>query len=364
MTRPAISVVMSVYNGEKFLAEAVDSVLNQTFTDFEFIIIDDGSTDQTAQILSDYATRDSRIRIISQENRGRAESLNRGIELARGDLIARMDADDVCLPHRLQDQLEYMNGRPKLGLLGSHVDLITPGSRNLGPWFALPTTDGDIRRGLADGCPLIHPTVMMRRDVIMSAGGYRKLLLDADDYDMFLRVSELTQMANLPQALLLYRIHAGQVSMRGIVAQTYCCMAAKAAAAMRSRGLPDPLNDTVEVNRDVLLRLGITAEEIEREEFRYFAYRLRMLLDSDPESALDVISEYVHLCDARAGEQATATDALLRGASICYRSKRFGRALVFAGRAATRGPGMVAQHVGMAVGRRVRRIGGLTKEES
>lgn len=125
VTCPAISVVMSVYNGEAFLAEAVESILNQTLPDFEFVIINDGSNDKTAEILSDYAKRDPRVRVFPQENKGRAKSLNRGIDLARAPVIARMDADDIAFPSRFEQQLELLTAQPDIGLLGGAVELVT-----------------------------------------------------------------------------------------------------------------------------------------------------------------------------------------------------------------------------------------------
>jgi glycosyltransferase involved in cell wall biosynthesis len=125
-------VVMSVFNGEAYMAEAVESILAQTFGDFEFVIIDDGSTDATAAMLANYASRDERVRVFSQENIGRAESLNRGMQLAEAALIARMDADDVALPERFAKQIEFLRTRREIGLLGGTVEFITPEGRAIG----------------------------------------------------------------------------------------------------------------------------------------------------------------------------------------------------------------------------------------
>jgi len=124
MDSPAISVVMSVFNGQAFLSEAIESILGQTLRDFEFLVVDDGSTDRTAEILAGYASRDGRMRVLRHENKGRAVSLNIGMTLATGDYIARMDADDVAMPCRLQEQFAFMQRHPEVGLLGGAVDLI------------------------------------------------------------------------------------------------------------------------------------------------------------------------------------------------------------------------------------------------
>ena len=177
---PAVSVVMSVYNGQEFLAEAVESVAGQTFSDFEFVIVDDGSTDATADILAEYAKRDRRVRVLRHENRGRPESLNRGIEAATAPLIARMDADDVSLRQRFEQQVEFMRARPDVVLLGGAAELITPERRTLRV-YQPPTEDTELRATLLRHNPFRHPALMLRREAVLGVGGYRKALLDADD---------------------------------------------------------------------------------------------------------------------------------------------------------------------------------------
>src|ERR1700719_2523166 len=196
---------MRALNGDAFLAEAVESILAQTVTDFEFIIIDDGSTDKTPEILSMYADRDARVRVFQQENRGRAESLNRGIELSRSRYIARMDADDIALPDRLNEQVNFLAHHPEVGLLGGAFELITGSGRlrTVRP----PLDDQHIRTLMLRFNPMCHPTVMMRKDLVLASGGYRKALLDADDYDLWLRIGERSRLANLDKVVLQYRLH-------------------------------------------------------------------------------------------------------------------------------------------------------------
>src|ERR1700680_300023 len=131
MNSPKVSVVMSVFNGQTFLSEAIESILGQTFRDFEFLIIDDGSTDRTAEILSTIAQSDGRIQIVSRSNKGRAISLNVGINLAAGKYIGRMDADDVALPRRLEQQVTFMEQHPGVVLLGGAVELISAAGQRL-----------------------------------------------------------------------------------------------------------------------------------------------------------------------------------------------------------------------------------------
>ena len=347
---------MCVCNGETFLGEAVESILNQTFADFEFIIIDDGSTDKTPEILSGYARGDRRVRVFAQQNTGRSEALNRGIELANADLIARMDADDVSLPQRLGEQYEFVRRHSEVGLLGGDIQLITPDSRNLGPWFAIAHGDVEIRRELARSCQFIHPTVMMRKSVVLAAGGFRRAFSKAEDYDLFLRMAEHTQMANLEQTVLLYRIHGGQASTREIARAAQCCLAARAAAAARGRGLPDPLIGVAEVNPEVLQSIGITIEQMRQEEIELFRCRMAFLPAADPESALQMIAKFVDTCASMPGQEDAAADALLLAARMCYRRRQFARALALAARAAAKRPATAGQCIRMAVARRARQL--------
>jgi len=280
MSPPMISVVMSVYNGQAFLAEAVESILGQTFRDFEFIVIDDGSTDKTAKILAAYASRDGRLRVRRQENKGRTESLNTGIGLAEGKYIVRMDADDVSLPHRFQVQLDFMEQHPEVCLLSSSYDRINRAGRILDR-VSFPLRDDEIRSMMLHNNPLCHPAVMMRKDVAIACGGYRKVFSEAEDYDLWLRMSERSQLANLEEPVLQYRIHSKQASIANLRHQMLCVLAARTAAAFRKQGRPDPFSEselTTQITPEVLRNLGVTRAEIEQ-----------CLLASQNSSAADTI---------------------------------------------------------------------------
>lgn len=206
MSSPLVSVVMPVYNGEKYLAEAIESILAQTFTDFEFLIVDDGSTDTTPIILAEYARKDSRIKIVSNEkNSGVAVSLNRGIELARGEYVARMDADDVSLPHRLATQIDFFNRHHEVAVSGSFLTIYETGNK----WEA-PLDSKDIAIHLLFNCPIFHPTVMFRRVLVAnSENNYHDSALHAEDYDLWARLSlqQGFSFANISEPLLRYRVH-------------------------------------------------------------------------------------------------------------------------------------------------------------
>jgi glycosyltransferase involved in cell wall biosynthesis len=210
---PTISVVMSVHNGEKYLREAMESILNQTFRDFEFIIIDDGSTDGSKQILEEYAVKDSRIRLVSRENCGLTKSLNEGIALARGEFIARMDADDVSLPERFEKQVQFLKEKPEFVAVGTGVMMTDCDLRPL-QQRGQPKGHGNICRELlcGNGGAMTHPAAMIRRSALQKLGGYDERFETAQDLDLFIRLSEIGQIENLDPVLLLWRQHPQSVN--------------------------------------------------------------------------------------------------------------------------------------------------------
>jgi hypothetical protein len=331
MDSPSISVVMSVFNGQAFLSEAIESILGQTFQEFEFLVVDDGSTDRTAEILTGYASRDARMRVLRHENKGRAESLNIGINLATGDYIARMDADDVAMPSRLQEQFEFMERHPEVGLLGGAVELINNAGqiiRTARP----PQEDREIKSLMLRGNPMFHSTVVMRKEVALAAGGYRKALLDADDYDLWLRMSERSRLANLGIPILKYRIHSDQVSIRNMEHQMLCVLAARAAATLRSQGFPDPLSEVDEITPQLLDTLGVTAVEIHGLVLEAYAHRMGILGSTDP-GALRVIERLLQFSSTESFNRSLVSEAWLKAAGVHYRQGRPGKALVSVGRA-------------------------------
>jgi hypothetical protein len=332
MSTPPVSVVMSVFNGQAFLEEAIESILSQTFRDFEFLVIDDGSTDATAEILARYASRDARVRIFRHENRGRAESLNIGIGFARGKYVARMDADDVALPYRFDEQIDFMERHPGVGLLGGAVELINAAGKTIDT-MQPPLLDSEIRSVMLRYNPMCHPAVVMRREVAVSSGGYRKALLDADDYDLWLRMGERSELANLGKVILQYRIHANQVSVRGMRHQALCALAARAAASLRRSGSPDPLTSVEEVNMQLLDTLGVSTEEIEELLIDGHMYWVDVLTRSDPGAALPHIKELWKLSGSGCIGRSALANTLLIGAGIHYRQGRLLQALLCAGRA-------------------------------
>lgn len=200
---PAVSVLLPVYNGAEYIRTAVASILAQTFTDFELLVVDDGSTDGTREILGSF--EDPRIRLLPNgENRGLPYSLNRGLSEARAPLVARMDSDDESLPHRLAVQVDYLADHPLVGACGSWVETFGHGA---GDVWAYPEAPEEVKAGLLFRPTLAHPSVMLRKSVLTAAGlNYDPDFLSSEDYDLWARAIEGVPLANVPQVLLRYRL--------------------------------------------------------------------------------------------------------------------------------------------------------------
>ena len=210
---PVISVLMPVFNCEAYVAEAVDSVLAQTFRDYEFLIVDDGSTDRSGRLLEDFATRDQRIRLISRPNTGITRALNEMIGLARGKYLARMDADDVCVADRFARQADYLDSHPECVVVGSRVMLMDPyGSPVARSGHSLTHREIDRELMTRSGWAVVHPSVMMRRDAVVAVGGYDERWRHCEDHDLFLRLAEVGRVANLHEVLLWYRRHYASIN--------------------------------------------------------------------------------------------------------------------------------------------------------
>jgi glycosyltransferase involved in cell wall biosynthesis len=205
---PTVSVLMPVYNGEAFLREAIDSILNQTFTDFEFIIINDGSTDRSEEIIKSYT--DQRIKYYKNEQNLRLIStLNKGIKLTVGKYIVRMDADDISMPERLEKQVKFMEQNPHVVVCGSWAETF---GKEKAPIHYL-AEHNDIMFKMLYQCHLVHPTIIMRgKEIRAFTTHFDPAFLHAEDYDFFVRLGYVYKLANIREVLLKYRSHAGSVS--------------------------------------------------------------------------------------------------------------------------------------------------------
>ncbi len=210
---PLVSVVMSVFNTEKYLAEAIESILNQTYLHFEFIIIDDGSTDSSLEIIQEYAKKDGRIRVIvNSENLGLPRSLNKGIDMAQGVYIARMDPDDISLSDRFEKQINYLNAHPETFVLGGQLKCF-----GASDYISSNVVEKEILRWqLLLNIPVIaHPTAMINKQSLISIGKYPENSLHAEDRALWneLYIHSEFPISNLPDILYLYRIHESNVSI-------------------------------------------------------------------------------------------------------------------------------------------------------
>ena len=247
MTAPMLSVIMPVYNAERYLAEAVESVLHQTFPDFEFIIVDDGSTDASLARLRHYAEQDARIRLSSRPNAGWVQRLIEAVPLAAGKYIARMDADDVSLPQRFERQVRFLEENPEYVVVGSKVLLIDSDGaplKYMGEKLRHEEIDGAHLRG--EGGAIIHPAAMIRTEAMRAIGGYR--LLRDEDLDLFLRLAEYGKVANLPDVLLHYRQHLKSAGYQHYAEMTRSVRDAVAAARVRRGLLPLQKSEVLELD--------------------------------------------------------------------------------------------------------------------
>ena len=231
-----ITVLMPVYNAQRYLASALESVLGQTFARFQFLVIDDGSTDKSMSILRRYARHDVRIKVVSRENRGLVATLNEGLEMARGEYVARMDADDISLPRRLERQFEHMDAHDDVVCLGGYYQLIDQRGRLLTTMTPPTDHNGLESQMLAGHTPICHPSAMMRRSVAVGAKGYNPEMMLAEDLDLWLRLGEVGNLAVLPEPLVQYRLHGKSVSEQAGLKQR---LRAKAACeeAWKRRGI-------------------------------------------------------------------------------------------------------------------------------
>jgi glycosyltransferase involved in cell wall biosynthesis len=209
---PAITILMPAYNAASYIREAMESILGQTFTDFEFLIIDDGSKDDTLAIIKRFS--DYRIHIVSRPNKGIIATLNEGLAIAGAPLIARMDADDVCLPHRLEKQIAFMQAHPDYLVVGSDVTYIDKDGRYISRQNA---PDGHMHKEMwahrFHKCPFLHPTVMFRKEAVLAAGGYPDDALNFEDWLLWIELMEQGKVCNLDEVLVNMRINPESVTI-------------------------------------------------------------------------------------------------------------------------------------------------------
>jgi GT2 family glycosyltransferase len=261
---PRVSVVLPVRNAEAFLAQALESVLSQTFADFEIIAVDDGSVDGTPEILSSFASRDQRLKVQRQDSGGFANAVNAALDLAVGEYLARMDGDDVALPDRFERQCDLLDSNPDLGAVGGTVVVIGPDGTRLRIW-PVGETDHAIRSTLRHTNPFCDPAVMIRRAALRKVGRYRAAFGAAADYDLWLRISEHFRLAAVREPVLLYRWHPGQLSTRSVHSQLLGLVAARLAARSRCSYGTDPFDGVEQIELDRLRQTGLDGISLQTE---------------------------------------------------------------------------------------------------
>jgi glycosyltransferase involved in cell wall biosynthesis len=215
-----ISVIMPVYNSANYLPQAIKSILNQTYTNFEFIIIDDGSTDLSLQIIKKFAKIDERIVVIhNKKNLGICLSLNKGIKLAKGNYIARMDSDDWSYPNRLLKQFVFMKKHPEVSVCGGSIR-VCDNNLKIKSIRHYPISDKKIRENIFKINPFAHPAVMYKKQSIIKAGGYNEKLFTVEDYDLYFRLGIEGKFANLTDIILKLRIRYDSISYSNVSRQT------------------------------------------------------------------------------------------------------------------------------------------------
>jgi len=259
---PIASVLMPVYNGEAYLAEAIESVLGQTEKNIEVVAIDDGSTDSSRAILRRFALQDPRVRVFEEKHRGLVPALNRGLEVARGKYICRLDADDIAMPDRVEIQVRFLDAHEDYVLVGGQATVIGQAGETIGT-REQPFSHDEIEAALRSYCCLTHSAVTFRRAEVLSAGGYDSLFNPAEDYDLWVRLAVNYRLGNLPDFVCQYRVHGNQVCSSSIFKQSFMAMCIRAAFRGASR---ETIRESVQAKKKdfflVLRRLGFRNDEI------------------------------------------------------------------------------------------------------
>jgi hypothetical protein len=343
LDKPLVSVVMVVCNVERFLAEAIESILGQTYTEFEFIIADFGSADNSKSIVSSYAAKDSRIRLHEILPFGLIEARNTACSLARGRYIAMMDADDVAAPNRLELQFAFMQEHPQVGLLGGATEWINASGMPL-RLVQFPTEDHEIRLELANRCPFSHPAAMIRSEAFALVGGYRTKFAQAEDYDLWLRIAEHFKVANLKEVVLLYRIHPYQLTLRKRLQQTLCVFAAQVSASSRRNGNPDPLDSIEQITPAFLVAAGVTeaAQQVAAAS-DYLVWLRTMSQAGEYSSAIAMATQLLRSPEWKYIERWQTADLYLAIARLYWKEKRYLKSLLAAGRAVATRPVVIGR---------------------
>jgi hypothetical protein len=351
MSRPIVSVAMVVCNVDRFLAEAIQSILDQSFADFEFVIVDFGSTDRSIPIISEYEAKDRRIKFHRIPHCGLAEARNACGLLAQGRYIAIMDADDVAVRDRLLWEVEFLEKHPQVGVVGGAVEWVDAAGRSL-LTVSKPLTDREIQATLLNHCPFWQPTVLIRSEAFLAVGGYRGAFPVSHDYDLWLRISERFELANLQQVVLKYRVHPYQVSLRKRKQQAFICLAAQAAASARRNGQPDPLSAVDEITPAVLAGLGLSeATQQTALAWHCLSWIHIMSMAGERSAALSAAIELLRSSDCKHADKRVVADLRLAVAGLHWSERRLLPSILSACQAVMTRPATIGRPLKRLLGR-------------
>lgn len=240
---PSVTIAMTAYNVAPYIGAAIESLLAQTYGDFELLIVDDQSNDASRAVAERFAAADGRVQLVASGEKGRVPALNRILGEARGAWFAVFDADDVARPDKFERQMAFLKANPDHGVVGSGNRTINADGRLLvSPPFDRPLRHEDLIADMESGIKLLHSTMIARTELVRQVGGYRAPFRYSQDYDLYLRLAGVTRMANLEEKLVDYRVYSDQVSTRHLVAQTLSATVAWYSHRARAQGQADPLS--------------------------------------------------------------------------------------------------------------------------
>lgn len=343
-----------MHNGERWLAEAVESILGQTLADLELIAVDDGSTDGSRAILERFAACDQRVRVLANDsNEGSGAASNRGRREARAPYLAHLDHDDVALASRLERQAAFLDASPSVAAVGGRA-FMTDASGNRGPLMRVPTDPAAIRSLLPRRNCLLHSSVMMRRSAVEAVGGYRVNLVG--DWDLWLRLGERYDLANLAEPVILYRFHGDQISSSMLGGRIRTTGLVLASARARRTGGHDPLLG-VSAGREEASAAHPHTAEVQELADRARLARAVLLSGFETDDARELVAEALAPLDGRARRVVAAARELTRAEALRAEGRRLAAAARVAG-ALRREPRYTAGRIGGWTGARMRRGSG------
>ena len=347
---------MPIRNGDCYLREAIESILNQSIAELELVAVDDGSTDKTPHLLRDFASRDPRIRVFQQRGEGMVAALNVGVANARAPLIARMDCDDVASADRLERQISSFEGRPTLVALGGQaIETNDTGAQRR--FLRYPVGPRACRQQLELSSPFCHPAVMFRKGAVLAVGGYRTAYRHAEDYDLWLRLSQVGELDNLSGVVLKYRRHVGSTTYKNAKEQAQSTALAVLAARLRSRGLGDPTPDNGWADASLSEALATIQASISEEHLAQLVYWRTLVLNgalANPAELSAFRQVLPHLTDVARQLKAGRTFAfmMLRAASLAARTREWLLAGECVLRSAAAAPAATAEQIIQRLARR------------